>query len=590
MATVSSRRFNAPWWKVLWCAVAIVLLASACSGDDDDDGGEDAVEESTDTTVKGSDFEPGEGGESYVPTGELVADSGFRPEVNGFAFPNYGNEEGPQNLTPANVEALFGSQVCVSGTGVDCLLTPAGQKWMETQNEIMDGGHCMGFSVAALRMFAGTLDPQQFGGSVAHELPLENTDLQSTIAQSFVYQMIPAINDARTLGTPTEILNALVEYLNAGEEHYTLGFFKADGSGGHAVTPLAVEDKGDGQYAILVYDNNYPDIVRALEVDTNTDSFRYNGSSNPDIEESVYEGDASTPPMDLTPTLIGEQLQPCPFCAGEEIDDSGEGTLGSVLPAEEQYAEVALVGDNANHPHLVITDLEDESKQAGIIDGELVNDIEGVEIVMQYTDDPSYGAPEPKFRLPLDKDVTITIDGSNLTETASGVVVNYTSPGKVVEIDDITIAPGQQDLMLVDTASYTIVYESNNEEGFAPNFFAGVDDGDSSYTLGATVVGIGPGSLLGMAILEEEGQVLFDLSDAVAVDGEEMTSILAISKLDESGEHAWINEGVVIDTAGVPEDVYLNYKEQELTPGSPITIEIGREGGPFRTVEAAYTE
>jgi hypothetical protein len=586
MVAGGSRRSGAAWWKALWCAVALVLLASGCSGDDDDSGDES----STQTTVKGSDFGDGDGGESYVPTGELVADSGFRPDVNGFSFPNYGNDVGPQNLTSANVEALFGEQVCVSGTGLDCILTPAGEKWMETQNEIMAGGHCMGFSVAALRMFAGTLDPAQFGADVVNELPLEgNLDLQAEIAQSFVYQMIPSINDQRTLGSPNEILDALIGYINDGQEQYTLGFFNADGSGGHAVTPLAVEDKGDGQYAVLVYDNNYPDIVRALEIDANENSFRYNGSSNPDIEESVYTGDATTPPMDLTPTLIGEGAQPCPFCDGELLDESGEGVLGSVLPADEQYAEVALVGDNANHPHLIVTDVEDETKRAGIIDGELVNDIEGVEVVLQYTDDPSLGAPEPKFRLPLDKDVAITIDGTDLTEVAEGVVVNYTAPGKVIEIDDITIAPGQQDTMFVSAESYTIVYEMNNEEGFAPSFFAGVDEADASYTLGATVLGVAPGSLLAMAILEDEGQVLFDLSDAVPVEGVEMTSILAISKLDDAGEHAWINEGVVIDTSTVPEDLYLNYHSQELTPGEPIDIEIGLEGGPYRVVEAAYT-
>ena len=563
-------------WAVM---IALALVGAACSGSEDieEGGAEVAVE----------DF-GGLGGESYVPTGEIIADSGFRPDVDGFAFPNYGNEDGPQNLTPANVEALFGEQVCITGTGLDCLLTPAGQTWMETQNEIMGGGHCMGFSVAALRMFAGTLAPDDFGATIPNDLEFENPELQATIAESFVYQMIPGINDERTLGTPTEILYTLIDYLNAGEEHYTLGFFKADGSGGHAVTPLAVEDRGDGTYAILVYDNNYPDVIRALEIDEEADSFSYNGSTNPDEEESLYEGDATTPPMDLTPTLIGENLQPCPFCNGEDIDGDAEGTLGSVLPAEEQYAEVSLVGDNVNRPRLIFTDVEDESKQAGIIDGRFVNDIEGLQVIRQYTDDPSTGGPEPKYRLPLDKDVAITIDGTDLEQVATGVAVNYTAPGKVIEVEDITIAPGQQDTMLIATESYTVVYESNNAEGIAPTFFAGVDDTDASYTLGATVLGIQPGSLIAVSILEEEGQVLFDLSDAVATDGDEATAILLISRLDSQGEHVWINDGAAINTAA-REDLYLNYKLQDLTPGLPIDLEIGPEGGPYRIEQAAYS-
>ncbi len=565
-----------------WAVVgALALVGAACSGSDDpaDDG-------AASSPVKGSEFGDG-GGESYEPTGEIIADSGFRPDVDGFAFPNYGNENNPQNLTPANVESLFGEQVCITGTGVDCLLTPAGQTWMETQNAIMDGGHCMGFSVAALRMFAGTLEADDFGAEVPNELELENPDLQATIAESFVYQMIPGINDERTLGTPTEILYTLIDYLNEGEEHYTLGFFKADGSGGHAVTPLAVEDRGDGTYAILVYDNNYPDIIRALEIDEEADSFRYNGSTNPDEEESLYEGDATTAPMDLTPTLIGENLQPCPFCAGEYDEEDAKGSKGSVLPADQQYAEVALVAESANRPRLIFTDVEDETKQAGLIDGRLVNDIEGLEIVQQYTDDPTITTPEPKYRLPLDKDVTITIDGTDLEETATEVAISYTSPGKVIEVEDITIAPGQQDTMLISTEGYTIVYESNNDEGVAPSFFAGVDDTDASYTLGATVLNVQPGSLIAMAILEEEGQVLFDLSDAPALDGDEALAILAISRLDDTGEHLWLNEGVAINTAA-REDLYLNYKQQELTAGQPIDLEIGPEGGPYRIVPAAY--
>lgn len=570
------------WW--LAALVVLALVGAACS---DGEETEDAATIAPHVAEKLENAGPldGAGGESYVPTGEIIADSGFRPDVDGFGFPNYGNEDEPQNLTPANVEALFGEQVCIVGTGFDCLLTPAGQTWMETQNEIMGGGHCMGFSVAALRMFAGTLDTNDFGADIPNELPFENPELQATIAESFVYQMIPGINDERTLGSPAEILYTLVDYINEGKDYYTLGFFKADGSGGHAVTPLAVEDKGDGTYAVLVYDNNYPDVVRALEIDEEANTFSYNGSTNPDEAESLYEGDATTPPMDLTPTLIGENLQPCPFCSGDEDD---EGTPGSVLPAEEQYAEVALIGDNANHPHLIFTDLEDESKQAGIIDGELVNDIEGLEVVIQYTDDPSAGGPEPKYRLPLDKDVAITIDGTHLDETATGVAVNYIAPGKVIEVEDITVAPGQQDLMLVSTESYTIVYQTNNEEGIAPSFFAGVDDTDASYALGATVIGVQPGSLIAMAILEEDGQVLFDLSDATATDGDVATAIVAISKLDSTGEHLWLHEGVSIDTAA-REDLYLNYKQQELTPGSPIDLEIGPEDGPYRIEPVAYS-
>src|SRR5438445_1013156 len=42
------------------------------------------------------------------------ADMGFRPDQNGFAFANYGNDVMPQNLTAAEVRDIFGDGVCAN--------------------------------------------------------------------------------------------------------------------------------------------------------------------------------------------------------------------------------------------------------------------------------------------------------------------------------------------------------------------------------------------------------------------------------------------------------------------------------------------
>src|SRR5690349_12531751 len=126
---------------VLTCLCAIAL--TGCFGSDDDDNREEAYKAPIGTS---GDFErkssllgdlpsAGAEGENYVPEGEIVADSGFRPEVDGFALENYGNDVGPINMQPQNMEELFGEQVCVSGSGKDCALAPAALEWMENQNE-----------------------------------------------------------------------------------------------------------------------------------------------------------------------------------------------------------------------------------------------------------------------------------------------------------------------------------------------------------------------------------------------------------------------------------------------------------------------
>ena len=99
--------------------------------------------------------------ESYEPTGEIVADSGFRPQADGFAFENYGNDTGPTNLTAINMQNLFGQEtVCLGeSAGADCVLTPAAQAWMENANNARAGGHCEGFSMLAWRRYADEAQP-----------------------------------------------------------------------------------------------------------------------------------------------------------------------------------------------------------------------------------------------------------------------------------------------------------------------------------------------------------------------------------------------------------------------------------------------
>src|SRR5687768_5921355 len=68
-------------------------------------------------TTEGEEATP-EGGEAGAPTsqpggetsqpGTLVADIGFRPEVNGFKFENYTNDPPRTNLTPQEVQRMFG--------------------------------------------------------------------------------------------------------------------------------------------------------------------------------------------------------------------------------------------------------------------------------------------------------------------------------------------------------------------------------------------------------------------------------------------------------------------------------------------------
>ena len=362
---------------VLLCAFALCagLVATGCGGGSHKAAG---------AAVCG---EAGSVPASYEPSGDIVADNGFRPDTDGFGVENYGNC-GQTNLTPGAMSGLFGAQqVCLSGRGADCQLDPAAEKWMEVTNEQMAGGHCMGFSVTALRFYSGNLSSSDYGADSTFDLDVANNrQLESAIAAGWVYQFLPRVTDQELTGPPNAILQAIVDGLrkdgsNRSEAYsnggplYTIKIFNADG--GHAITPYAVEDKGDGKFAVLVYDNNYPGITRAVEFDTNANTWSYNAATRPDLPEAPsYPGDAGHPyKMRLDATLRARRPRsrstsrtprtPAPGIAGS----AGSATLDN---------QISLLGNPSNHAHLLIRD--SQGRVTGLVKGKMVNQIPGVQV------------------------------------------------------------------------------------------------------------------------------------------------------------------------------------------------------------------
>jgi hypothetical protein len=569
-------------------AVIVSLTLGGCFGGDDEDkkkpiGQTGDFKTKNSLVKKGDSAAEGGAAENYVPEGELVADSGFRPEVDGFAFENYGNDAGPENMTPANMETLFGDQVCLSGTGEDCELIPAAQEWMDNQNEGMAGGHCQGFSVTALRMYNENLDQEDFGADQTAALEIVgNAPLQSSIAEHFTYQFLQPIVEKRVKGAPSEVLDVLTEALNSGDELYTLGIYKPDLSGGHAITPFAVEDKGDGQFAILVYDNNFPGVTRAVEVDTNEETWRYEGGTNPDELGQVYEGDAETQTLELDPTTPGEELAPCTFCSGEETAGEGKGEKGSVLAEDEQFTEITLSGDPRNHPHLVFTD--DDGNRTGVAGGKMLQEIPDVEVVKAYATQNWEGAPEPRYRLPEGADYTISVDGTDLDKKAK-TNIDLVGNGLVIEIDDVEIAPGQKDEMALP-GGYGITYQSNGKEGVAPSLFAGLVEDDAAYNFAATAVGLEPGSTISLLVEQEEKVVILDSTGSAGADDSNAIFILQLSKADAEGNVAqWQNAELELD-GDAEEKAGFEYDESP-TPGKPLPVlHVDKNGDTIEELEA----
>jgi hypothetical protein len=440
--------------RPLAAAVCAVLCLAGCGGSSQSSNKAGSGKSSR-TSLLGSAQSAGTA-TSYKPTGQIVADSGFRPNVDGFAFENYGNDAGPANLTSAQVADMFGAQVCATGSGSSCRLIPTAQRWMDQVNVSMANGHCMGFSVTAMRFFSKNLAPSGYGASRTFDIPVQgNVPIQSLIAEDFAYQGLPSVTGAAVKGTPKQVLDALVAALKSKKEGYTLAIFKADGTGGHAITPFQVEDRGGGRFAILVYDNNFPGIVRAVQVDTNANAWQYVGGINPSDTSEIYQGDASSRSMYLLPTTPGEGTQACPFCS-----TGGPGAKPSVID-KLHYIEVAITAKGAAHPHLEFID--PQGRRTGYVNGKLVSEIPGVEVIQNLSIQNWKTAPEPTYHLPLGHPAyKVIVDGSNVS-SAITTQLQINGAGLVFYVQNIKVAPGQQDTMLLPPKDLSISYASGSK-------------------------------------------------------------------------------------------------------------------------------
>jgi hypothetical protein len=504
--------------------------------------------------------------------GEMAADSGFRPEVNGFSFENYGNDSVQFNLTEAEMQRMFGDQVCANQAG-GCTLTPPARQWMEQINGYMDGGHCEGMAVLSLLMYFDQIAASDFGGDVAHDLGLENDALQREIAYWWTTQSVFPAASERVNESPAVVLDTLIETFAAGaaaEESWTIGIYQPDFSGGHAITPFAVEDKGDGLYHVLVYDNNFPNETRFIEVDRNANTWSYLASTNPDEPLALYEGNLDTQTLELSPTSNRLVEQTCEFCAGQGFG-MGDRTIG-LAALQPGYNEIWLEGET----DLLIT--TGDGQRIGYVGGEFVNEIPGA-----LTKNFTFGGidvwdinQEPVYRVPLGIEFSITVDASQATTGLTSTVVMI-GPGYDLVVADLYLDPGQQDVITVSPDGRSLSYSTEYND--APDMIFGVETPEADYEFIVAALDIEAGAEFAVNLDLENGDLSLN-TDNTTEDG---TYEIVMYRIDDESEQ-WFNNNDIYMEPG--DTAYLNFLEWA-GPGSSMFIDIdyGSDGEIDETLE-----
>jgi hypothetical protein len=424
--------------------------------------------------------------------GTIVADNGFRPEPNGFSFPNYGDEEGYANLDASELERLFGPGVCLAGGQGRCVLTPVARTYLQVFNEGSADGHCFGFATLAELIFKGYLPRFGYSALAAFDpnagttfaLGIErNRRLQRSIARAFTFQNLPAVAERTLIGTPKEILAAL---LHGGldpksKEIWTFEIFQYGMKAGHAITPYAIENAGDGVYQVLVYDNNWPgDGERRLEIDTKANTWSYYAMISPGYPQAQYEGNAKSETLRLAPVTPGLGVQPCPFCVGRQ----GGGS---------KYNELRLDGSGNEHAKFLVTDAQ--GRQTGYKGSRFVNHIPGAKVMARTSTGYRKSAagqlfadsPAPVVRLPKGVDFEVEIDGRHLSrrdrETLSLVGPTYDAT-----VENLIMGPRQTAHVALSPHGNAITYRPS-QQTVSPAISIGAETKQVGYDVTVAAVG-----------------------------------------------------------------------------------------------------
>jgi hypothetical protein len=485
------------------------------------------------------------------------ADMGFRPDQNGFAFANYGNDVMPQNLTAAEVRDIFGDGVCANMAN-GCELTPPAKAWMDSTNAEMAGGHCYGFSVTALLLFKHALDPSGFGASATNQLQINgNLQLQQRIAESMAMQFLPAVRAGAVAGTPNDILTALRDALKPDStETYTIGITRRDHTGGHAVTPFALMSRDNGHVAILIYDNNWPNTVREIDVDTNANTWHYQAAPNPSEPAAVYEGDATTKSMFLFPTTKGVGKQPCPFCLAAPAnyavpDDSGallasSGHRHPLTPLDSGSTTglfEEITSQEAYDPNLTFTG----AQPAGQLP------------LFEQTNDYASGTSGASYDMPQGSGFSVTVNGP--PTGASTLRLDIVGSGADLMIDGVSVLAGKTVTIAVSADLRALTFTADDTS--APTFTLG-DTGSVDGSVSLTPHG-----------LQEGDQVSLDLTpQAFGIDDSKVTHgvdyALSFTSLDHAGETTFTDHTVHVD-AGVSGTVDWTHETPE-SPANTLTF------------------
>lgn len=503
-----------------------------------------------------------------VPTVEIVQDPTeplkdfsllFSPQDDSFSFPNFQGGSAPADLTVNMSRRLYGdSQVCSDVTDNQCTPYPVILQLISQANKSMQGGLCEGLAVLSLRLANDPSSLVEFQNvDNVSQLVKEDPALLSELAYWYVTQFATEVQAEASMYLekhPAQLAEILLRDFEAAANGdpstgYTIGIYSSEG--GHAVTPYRVEEV-DGGYRIYIYDSNWPNEERWIDVDGEGWTYAL-AATNPTEEASAWGGSTGT--MELTPMVSRSGPFTCGFCPQEEGGDSA--TMLTVASSGSKQMSIQVVTE--------------DGKRLGYFDGEFVNEIPGA-TYRYLISGPTTADPVLVFLPPGVK--AFDADVEEIKNPASSVGEGSTTPKQDNEESTTQVEEKQQYslLLLNEEKSVQIeaaIQEPDEEEGDEDSLIGFSEERLEIAEVEDAIVAVAIDALEVEIELEEGQEFELELDDTIEGEAE-----LEIEIQNEEGE--------VLAELDVDIEAYLVQEDDELDPLDPEPLPV--------IIEIAYDE
>jgi hypothetical protein len=420
-----------------------------------------------------------------------LIDSGFRVNPNGYSFHNYFDDI--DDVTVDVVRDIYGDAFCCKPwtqlPGNECELNFFCEEWRNAANAILPNGRCLGMAGTSVYFYRnpGMLN-SQLNTTQLYTLnidPDETDAVRQEIAQIHVRQLTNPyqsnISNEYSMSTPSSVFVKLMAMMQGGLEDQgviSYHYENEDYNNFHAITPVALEEDGNGWWKVWVYDSqeypNEPEEYRVMRIYPNSDGGRweYNGFEGGE-PGSIWFVSLST--LYDSPLLhIYDDIRL------DQIWVIGNASI--------------LIKNTAGH-------------RIGYIDNQLVNEIEGA--FTQPINWESLEASMPIFYLPADEVYTVTLEqlpGSSAEEAA----LSYFTGNSVLTIEGIQLVEAVQEELVFDPQNTRISY--SNEEEQVVNIRLVVDEEAQSTRIDLSDIRLPAGEQLDLARDASTQQVTYSQS------------------------------------------------------------------------------